>query len=123
MAPCMAHRQDATVPASLGSCPGASWRGVRPREAPGFSRGVSQQPFVGAERDCLIYESELVAGLASMVTSGARVDPGRRDREHEDWLRVTLLVVKAAVAHQELVASIPLGGPHLGKAFKHGLVG
>src|SRR5215472_5661023 len=39
MAPCRSPRPDAMLCVSFGSRPGASWRGVRPLEAPGFSRG------------------------------------------------------------------------------------
>ena len=36
-------RQDAILPVSFRSRPGASWRGVRPLEALGFSRGRCHQ--------------------------------------------------------------------------------
>ena len=38
MVPLNFPRPDATLPVSFGSRPGASWRGVRPLEAPDFSR-------------------------------------------------------------------------------------
>jgi hypothetical protein len=47
--------------------------------------------------------------------------PCRPNGEHEG--HPTTFVVKAAVAHQELPSSVPLGSPRLGEAFEHVIVG
>src|SRR6266566_2852137 len=67
-----------------------------------------------------IQKSELVTCVAE-VALGERDDFGGRYREHEG--RTTTFVVKAAVARQELPSSVPLGGPRLGEAFEHVIVG
>jgi len=44
-------RQDAILPVSFRSRPGASWRGVRPREASGFSRGEMSPAHFAFDRE------------------------------------------------------------------------
>lgn len=62
----------------------------------------------------------MVTGVAEGAF-GKREDLGGRDGEHED--RVIAFVVKDAAKHFLVPSSVPLGGPRLGEAFKHGIVG
>jgi hypothetical protein len=62
--PVKSPRHDALLPASYCSRPGASWRGVRLLEAPGFSRGE-----MSPQRDT----GELVPGLGRRVRQGTHL--------------------------------------------------
>ena len=59
-------------------------------------------------------------GLAERVALGVSVDLDRRHREH---LAREIIMVKAAIARLELPSTVPFGGPHLGEALEHIVVG
>ncbi len=80
---------------------------------------------IGSAHDFSGRKSELVTCVAE-VALGEREDLGGLYTEHEDRIwedLVFIVVIKAAVAHQVLPSSVPLGSPHLGEAFEHVMVG
>jgi hypothetical protein len=64
-----------------------------------------------------------VAVLSVLSASREGEDLGRCYREHEDLKALVLILVKGAVAHLEPEPSVPPGGPHLGEAGEHVIVG
>src|ERR1700730_13598530 len=68
-------------------------------------------------------DSERVRGWAEGIALGGGVDLGVPYREHEAPKVAHVEVAEAAVAHRELPASVPLGGPHVGEALERSFVG
>jgi hypothetical protein len=64
-----------------------------------------------------------VAVLTVLSASREGEDLGRRYREHEDLKALVMILVKGAVAYPEPEPSVPPGGPHLGEAGEHVIIG